>query len=113
MMVRKPPQETLIDSMVYKAHEGEGDYNEADYGEEQNISFVRIDRQPKFTFGSEGKQLLHNATVFCYFGLTEPLPKFKEQDILIFDGEDHTIVSAAIFKEPYLDQIYSYELGVI
>ncbi|OJG96680.1 hypothetical protein RV18_GL001966 [Enterococcus termitis] len=74
---------------------------------------VRIDRTPKYTFGSQGKQILFNATVFCYVGLTTPLPEFKEQDMLIFDGREHTVVSAAVFKEPYVDQIYSYEIGVI
>lgn len=113
MLVPKPPKESLVDTMVHKPFISEGDYNEAEYGEEKEISFVRIDRQPKFTFGPEGKQLLFNDKVFCYFGLTDPLPEFKEQDVLTFDGVEHTIISAAMFKEPFVDQIYSYELGVV
>ena len=113
MLVQKPPIEMLTDKIVHRTYEGEGDYNKPFYGEYNNIDFVRIDRKPKYAFTSDGKQLLRNAKVFCYNGLTTPLPEFKEQDMVIFDGEEHKVVSAAIFKEPYVDQIYSYELEVI
>lgn len=113
MLVQKPPIEMLVDSLVRRSYDGEGDYNKPIYGKYEPVEFVRIDRKPKYSFSSEGKQLLRNAKVFCYYGLTTPLPNFKEQDMIIFDGEEHKIVSAAMFKEPYADQIYSYELEVI
>lgn len=113
MLVQKPPIETLVDQLIHQPYEGEGDYNKPIYGKYQPVEFVRIDRKPKYSFTTDGKQLLRNAKVFCYYGLTTPLPKFKEQDMIIFDGEEHKIVSAAMFKEPYVDQIYSYELEAI
>lgn len=113
MLIPKPPKETLVDSMVYRSYKGQGDYNKPEYDVYQIINNVRIDRNPSYTFGTQGKQLLFNATVFCYNGLTEPLPTFKEQDVLVFDGVEHTVISAALFKESFVDQVYSYELGVV
>lgn len=113
MMIQKPPKEVLVDEIVYREYLGEGDYNKPIYGKYETIKHVRIDRKPQFTFGSQGKQLLYSATVFCYFGLTTPLPEFKAQDVVIFDGVEHSIISPVFFKEPYIDQVYSYELGVI
>ncbi|MGM0169835.1 hypothetical protein IGI39_003996 [Enterococcus sp. AZ135] len=113
MLVQKPPIETLVEEMVHRSYLGEGDYNKPLYGKYEPIRHVRIDRKPKYMFDSKGEKILWNATVFCYAGLTDPLPAFKEKDALIFDGIEHKIVSAAMFKEPYVDQIYSYELGAI
>lgn len=113
MLIPKPPKETLVDSMVYRSYKGQGDYNKPEFEDDQLVNYVRIDRNPSYSFSTQGKQLLFNATVFCYNGLTEPLPTFKEQDVLVFDGVEHTVISAALFKEPFVDQVYSYELGVV
>lgn len=113
MLAPKPPKEMLVDSMVWRSFEGEGDYNKPIYGEEKEISFVKIDRSPQYQASLSGKVLIGNAKVFCYNGLTDPLPTFKEQDLLIFDGVEHIITSAPFFKEPLLDQIYSWELVVV
>lgn len=113
MLAPKPPKEMLIDKMVHKPYLGEGDYNKPQYGPEQAISYVRIDRNPQYIISMDGKQIQYNALVFGYRGLTDPLPDFKEQDVLVFDGVAHTITSAAMFKEPYADQVYSWELAVI
>lgn len=113
MLIPKPPRETLIDEVTHRSYKGQGDYNRPEYDVYQIIKFVRVDRNPVYSFGTEGKRLLFNAKVFCYNGLTDPLPVFKEQDMLIFDGVEHIITSATMFKEPFADQVYSYELGVV
>ena len=113
MLAPKPPKEMLVDSVVWKSFEGEGDYNKPIYGDEVAISFVRIDRSPQYQASLSGKVLIGNAKVFCYNGLTDPLPTFKEQDLLIFDGVEHVVTSAPFFKEPFVDQIYSWELVVV
>lgn len=113
MLAPKPPKEMLVDKIIWKSFEGEGDYNKPTYGEPQEISFVKIDRNPQYQASLGGKVLIGNAKVFCYAGLTSPLPTFKEQDQLIFDNKVHIITSAPFFKEPLLDQIYSWELVVV
>lgn len=113
MLAPKPPKEMLVDKMVWKSFKGEGDYNKPIYGEPQEISFVKIDRKPQYQASLNGKVLIGNAKVFCFKELTDPLPTFNEQDLLIFDGKDHIITSAAFFKEPLVDQIYSWELVVV
>lgn len=113
MRIQKPPKKTLVEEVGYRPFVGEGDYNKALYGEQLSIRHVRMDRKPKYTFDGKGEKILWNATVFCYAGLTTPLPAFKEKDMLIFDGTEHKIISASVFKEPFVDQIYSYEIGVV
>ena len=86
MVMPNPPKEFLVDSFIYREYLGEGDYNKPIYGDYVSIDNCRIDRGSQYTFSTNGKQLLYHAVVFCYAGLTDPIPEFKEQSLLIFDG---------------------------
>lgn len=109
----KPPKEFLVDSFIYKEYLGEGDWNKPIYTEEKEISFCRIDRGSQYTFSTNGKQLLYNAVIFCYTGLTEPIFDFKAQSLVIYDGIEHTITKVDRVTEAYTDDTYSYELEVV
>jgi len=113
MVMPKPPKEFLVDSIIYKEFLGEGDWNKPIYGNDTDIAYCRIDRGSQFSFSSSGKQLLYNAVIFCYNGLTDPMPKFKEQSLIKFDGKDHVITKIDRVTEAYSDVIYSYEIEVI
>lgn len=112
-MIPKPPKNFLIDSFGYKEYLGQGDYNKPKFGEIKTVNFCRIDRSPQYTATTSGKQLLYNAVVFCYEGLTDVMEPFKEQDIVIYDGQEHTITKAIPIYEPYANKLYSYELEVV
>ena len=113
MKIPKPVRDMLNEVVVYKPFEGEGDWNKPIFGKQTKIDMVRIDRTPVYSASTAGKVLLYNAVVFCYAGLTTPLPKFKEQSILEFDGVEHMIKKVIILKDPYSDSLYGVELEVV
>lgn len=112
-MTPKPPKKFLIDSFEYKEYLGQGDYNEPKYRKSQLVNFCRIDRSPQYTANTSGKQLLFNAVIFCYKELTDFMGPYKEQGLIIFDGQEHTITKAIPIYEPYTKELYSYELEVV
>ena len=113
MLIPKPPKEFCIDSFEYKEYLGENNWSEPEYAETIMIEHCRIDRGAEYTSTTSGKQLLYNAVVFCYEGITTPLPAFKAESILHFDGIDHKLVKVIPIYEPYSKTIYSYELEVV
>lgn len=113
MVMPKPPKEFCIDSFKYREYKGLNDYSEPEYAEEVLIEYSRIDRGTEFTSTTSGKQLLYNAVVFCYGGITTPLPAFKAESILIFDGKAHKLTKVIPIYEAYEKKIYSYELEVV
>lgn len=113
MVTPKPPKETLIDSFSYHPYSGIDDYGKSIFGNEIKISNVRIDRTPKYTFSSSGRELMYNAVIFCYEGLTHPMPEFETRSKVVFDEVEHIITGIFPNKEPYSSQMYSVEIEVV
>ena len=109
----KPPIDFLVDSFVYREYTGENKWSEPEYAAPVLIERCRIDRGAAYTSTTSGKQLLYNAVAFCYEGMTTPLPVFKAQSVLEFDGQGHVIMKVIPIHEAYCPTIYSYELEVV
>lgn len=108
-----PPKEFFIDSFDYKKYLGLNRYSEPEYALPITIKNCRIARGSEYTSTTSGKQLLYNAVVFCVKGITTPLPEFKTESIVIFDGIEHKVIKVIPIYEPYTEKIYSYELEVV
>lgn len=111
-MMPKPPKKFCVDSFEYKGFIKDG-WNGAEYQDSVLIEHCRIDRTAQYTSQTTGKQLLYNAVVFCYEGITTPLPEFKTESILVFDGKEHKVTDVIPIHEAYSPTIYSYELEVV
>lgn len=109
----KPPKVAFIDSFKYKAYKGLNNWSEPEYAEPITINNARIDRGASYSSSTTGKVLLYNAVIFCVEGITTPLPVFKPQSVLIFDGQDHVVTKVIPVYEPYKKTIYSYEIEVV
>lgn len=114
MSMRKPPKKFLIDSFDYYEYVGLNDWNEAVFNNVGvTVNNCRIDKETEFRTGTEGRELLFESLIFCYKGLTDPLPDFKEGSKVVFDEKEHRITRVIRTKEPYKNEIYSYEIEVI
>ena len=111
-MMPKPPRNFCIDSFIYKEFESDG-WNGPQYKKGVLVEHCRIDRGSQYSSTASGKQLLYNALIFCYEGITTPMPEFKEQSILVIDGKEHKVTKVIPVYEAYQPILYSYELEVV
>lgn len=112
MVMPKPPKKFCVDSFVYREFIKDG-WNGAEYADPVTVAHCRIDRGAEYSQSTAGKQLLYNAVIFCYEGITTPIPTFKTESIISFDGVDHKITKVITNYEAYERTLYSYELEVI
>ena len=112
-MMPKPPKEFCTDSFEYLEYDGLNDWSNPSYKEPLIIEHCRIDRGTEYSSTSSGKELLFNAVVFCYAGITNPLPEFMTESLIHFDGKDHVITKVIPIYEAYDKVLYSYELEVV
>src|SRR5690625_7487463 len=110
MVMPKVPKKFCIDSFEYREYLGHNRWDEPEYADPITINHCRIDRGAEYTSTTTGKQLLYNAIVFCYEGITTPLPKFKVQSVIVFDDQEHVVTKVIPIYEAYDRNIYSYEL---
>lgn len=113
MVIPKPPIESLVDTVVYGQITGKDDYQRPMYAAPVTISNVRIDRTTKYSYTSGGRDILYNAVIFCYAGMTTPLQDFIIESRVTFDGQEHIITNVLKNHEPYSDEMYSIELEVV
>lgn len=113
MKLPRPPKSFLIHNIQYKEHVGNDDWQKPVFAEPVTVEHVRVDNSPEYSVSSDGLSLRYNALVFCYKGISDPLPDFKTQSRIIFDGNEHTITKVVPVYEAYSDDIYCYELEVI
>lgn len=113
MKLRKPPRAFLNNSFSYSHFLNTDKYSKPIYEEPVTIDNCRIDDETVFSYSPSGKTIMYNALLLCYAGITTPLPEFKEQSKVTFDGKDHIIVRVIPIKEVYEKSIYGYELEVV
>jgi len=113
MGLRKPPKAFLIDSFLYAEYVGTDKWTKPVFNDPTTIKGCRIDNETVFSSSTGGKTIAYNALIFCYTGITNPLPVFKEQSKVNFDGNDHIILRVIPLKEAFNAFIYGYELEVI
>lgn len=112
MNIPKPPETTLIDSFDYAEYLGVNDYSEPEYADPIAIENARIDRSVSYS-ANDGKTVLYDAVIFCYAELTNPIPNFKEQSKVSFDGQSKIIQKVIPNYEPFSKALYSIELEVV
>lgn len=112
-MMPKPPKEFCTDSFEYLEYNGLNDWSEPSFKGAVTIEGCRIDRGTEYSSTSSGRQLVFNAVIFCYEGITTPLPKFKTESKVNFDDQDYIVTKVIPITEAYSSKLYSYELEVV
>ena len=103
----------LIHSFDYFPYIGEDKYHQPEYGPKQVISKTRVDVSSYYRKNIREKTVDLYAVIFCYAGLTSPLPKFIEQSKVVFDSMNLTIERVIPLYQPFSAELFGYELEVV
>ena len=109
----KPPMEFLIHSIDYMEYTGTNDWQEPEYANPITIDNVRVDIGSQYSASTSGKQLLYNALIFVYDGLSSPMVDFKTESKILFKGKELVITDVTPVYEAYEDRLYAVELEVV
>ena len=94
--------------------------DEDDYGQqettEQQVGHVIVKPQTIYAGSSNNRTITANAIVYLFAGISTPLPKITPDWVgyhLKFEGRDYTITNVIDNREPFSNEVYSYELEVL
>ena len=107
----KPPKNLLQDSFEYYAYLGnDNEWQKDEYADAITIDTCHIDRSVAYS-SSNGENTQFGYVIYCYHGVTEPMPRFKAKSLIKVDGKEMRLVN--IIENRYGGNLYGYELEVI
>lgn len=82
----------------------------------QEINRVIVQPQTIYSGSNNDRTVTANAIVYLFTGVSDPLPKLTPDCVgwhLTFEGRDYAITNFVDNRDPYSNNVYSYELEVI
>jgi len=114
MRVKPLPKSWLIHTIEYKAFTGQkDDWNKPIYVEPVTINFVRVDESTVFSRDTTQSKIVANAVIFVDMVNSNPVPIFKEESKITFNGKDLTLKKIIPCYYPQQNEVRHYELEVV
>jgi len=114
MLVKPLPKSWLIHTIAYKEILDEkDDYGNPKYDEPIDIEFVRYDPTTVFSRDNTQTKIVAEGVIFVDTVNSSPVPIFKEESIIIFEGRELTLKKIVPCYYPNKNKIRHYELEVI
>lgn len=114
MRVRPIPKRWLIHSIVYEGYTGQKDaYQNPIYDDPITINHVRYDQSTVFSRDSSQTKIVAEGVIFVDAVNSSPVPKFKEESKITFDGRQLTLKKVIPLYNPQENKVHHWELEVI
>lgn len=113
MRVRPLPKDWLIHTIDYTPPDGEDDWQNPIPSEPITIKNVRFDDSTQFSRDATQTKILANAIIFVDAKYSKPIPEFKEDTTIHFDGKDYTLKKIVPCYHPNRNEIHHWELEVV
>lgn len=85
-------------------------------GKPVTIEHCVMQPQTIYSGSNNDRTIVANAVVFLYSGISSPLPVITKDNVgstVSFEGQDYTVVQIVDNRDPFGNDVYSYELEVL
>lgn len=114
MRVGPLPKRWLIHSIEYEGFTGKKDaFQRPIYDDPITISHVRYDQSTVFSRDSSQTKIVAEGVIFVDAINSSPVPEFKEQSKITFNGRAFTLKKVIPLYYPTSDKVRHWELEVI
>lgn len=96
--------------------DGDGFYPEPEYAEPVQIDHVVFQPETIYQGTNNDRQIVASAVVFLYANVSSPMPKLTQdnlQSIITFEGHEYTLERLVDNRQPFSNELFSYELEVL
>lgn len=80
------------------------------------INHCVVQPQTIYTGSNNDRKIVANAIVFFYTLITYPMPQLNKRDVgsqIEFEGNNYQVTQIIDNRDPYSNEVYSYELEVL
>lgn len=84
--------------------------------EDISVEHCVVQPQTIYSGSNNNRTIVANAVVFFYSGITKPLPILNRKHVgseLTFEGQNYVIQKIVDNRDPFSNEVWSYELEVL
>ena len=112
------PKTMANQTVILKKYLGEDDgfYPEPGYATPVQIDRVVFQPETIYQGTNNDRQIVASAVVFLYANVSSPMPKLTQdnlQSIITFEGHEYTLERLIDNRQPFSNELFSYELEVL
>ncbi|GAX06812.1 minor capsid protein [Secundilactobacillus pentosiphilus] len=120
-MMPKPPRNMCNQTITYEPVDQSDTAQTDDWGNPIKVAPITINNcvvQPQtiYSGSNNDRTIVANAVVFLYAGISDPLPTIAKNNVgsvITFEGQKYTLTQIVDNREPFSNELYSYELEVL
>ncbi|WEV56133.1 putative minor capsid protein [Ligilactobacillus acidipiscis] len=116
-MIPKFPKSMANQSVVLKRYKGRtGLYDKPTYDDPITLEHCVFQPQTIYSGTNNERQIVANAIVFLYAGVTDPIPKLDKSNYgskIEFEGQEYALQTIVDNRDPFSNEVWSYELEVL
>lgn len=116
-MIPAMPKRYCYQSIALKLLTGKTDrYNKPEFEAEKQIENVIFQPQTIYSGTNNNREVVANAIAFLFVGVSTPFPDLNKTHVgskLIFEGKEYTIQKIIDNRNPFSNEVYTYELEVL
>ncbi len=115
-MIPLMPKEYCNQSIVLRLLEGKDKWQKPIFSEQVTINNMIFQPQTVYSGSNNNRQVVANAIAFLFAGVSAPMPAITKEHVgseIDFEGETYTITTIIDNRNPFSNEIYSYELEVL
>lgn len=116
-MIPKIPRQFCNQHITLKKKKKETDqWNQPTYEDAVEVDGVIFQPQTIYSGTNNNRQIIANAVVYFFAGISIPLCSFDKEDvgsIIIFEKKEYLVKSIIDNRDPLSNELYSYELEVL
>ncbi|MDT2400371.1 putative minor capsid protein [Enterococcus avium] len=115
-MIPLMPKEYCNQSIVLRILEGKDKWQKPIFSEPIIIKHMIFQPQTVYSGSNNNRQVVANAIAFLFGGVSDPMPVINKKHVgseIDFEGETYTITTIIDNRNPYSNEVYSYELEVL
>lgn len=116
-MIPRIPRQLCNQSITLELLTGKRNaYNKPEYAAPVEVANVLVQPQTVYSGTNDNRQLVANGVIFLFAGVSTPLPKLTPDQLqsrVTFEGRKYLITNITENRNPYSNDVYSYEIEVV
>lgn len=115
-MIPLMPKKYCNQSITLRLIDGHDKWQKPTFSEPITINHMIFQPQTIYSGSNNNRQVVANAIAFLFGGVSDPMPTITKKHVgseIDFEGEAYTITTIVDNRNPYSNEVYSYELEVL